>query len=472
MRHFFTGINFLFAFIAFSQQQAPVVNQTDNHHIALKPKDSTCLKDCFLKAHWEAHARTFFMSTTNEAMLKDDYAMAAGAGIGLVTQPIYGFQLGLSGYFIYNVFSSHLEKPDPTTNGTNRYEIGLFDIENPTNKNDLDRLEELYIKYSYSKSAVTIGKININTPFVNPQDGRMRPTLEEGVWLNIHESHKFGFNGGWIWEISPRSTIKWFPLANSVGVYPGGVTSKGTKSDYSGNIVGSKGLAIANVYFKPKEHVKINVWNGLFENVMNTGIIEINTETQKTNFKLYQGLLFVHQDALNNGGNADQNLSYIDKGAQSNAISAQVGIKNKKINLSLNYTHITSDGRYLMPREWGKEVFYTFMPRERNEGYGGVHAIMAKSAFQFYQNKFKTGIVAGYYKLPDVKDFRLNKYGMPSYFHINYDASYTFDKFLKGMEIKVLVAYKLNAGETYDNLKYVYNKVNLLNLNFILDFKI
>jgi hypothetical protein len=53
-----------------------------------------------------------------------------------------------------------------------------------------------------------VGKINLNTPFLNPQDGRMRPTIEEGVWLSIKESKKIGFNGGWIWKISPRSTVQ------------------------------------------------------------------------------------------------------------------------------------------------------------------------------------------------------------------------------------------------------------------------
>ena len=34
--------------------------------------------------------------------------------------------------------------------------------------------------------------MNLNTPFFNPQDGRMRPTLEEGVWASINENEKGG----------------------------------------------------------------------------------------------------------------------------------------------------------------------------------------------------------------------------------------------------------------------------------------
>lgn len=471
MKKFLLYIFSISSIYTFSQENGRG-HGADDHHIILRPKDSTCLKDCFLKAHWEVHSRTFLMSTINEGNLKDDYALASGAGIGVLTQPIYGFQVGLSGFFIYNLMSSNIQNIDPVTKLPNRYEVGLFDVENHANKKDLDRLEELYVKYNFSKSAIAIGKININTPFVNPQDGRMRPTIEEGAWLTIGESKKVGFNGGWIWEVSPRSTVQWFSMASSMGINPMGVNVDGTRSDYHENVK-SEGLGIANIYFKPKNNLKISLWNAYFQNVMNTALIEINSEaslSQRT--KMYQGLMFVHQDAINNGGNEDQQKTYINRGAQSNVISAQVGIKNKHSNTSVNYTHITGDGRYLMPREWGKEPFYTFIPRERNEGMGNVHAMMIKTSLNAFKNKLRTGLAYGYYILPDVRNYRLNKYGMPSYHQLNYDVAYSFDKFLRGLDVKFLVAYKLRDGETYDNLKYVYNKVNMMNLNLIIDFKI
>lgn len=444
----------------------------EKHHITLKQKDSVCLQDCFVKAHWEAHSRSFFMSTFNEGALKDDYALASGAGIGLLTHSIYGFQLGVSGFFIYNLLSSELHQPDSITGQMNRYELGLFDIESPKNKHDLDRLEDLYLKYNFSKSAITIGKMHINTPFINLQDGRMRPTIAEGAWLNIHESEKFGINGGWIWDVSPRSTVRWFSLGESMGVNPMGVNTNGTRSDYKDNIHTS-GMAIANIYYNPTNKLKINLWNGYLNNVMNSAMIEINAYQKLSDSKqLYQGLIYMHQDALNHGGNADQSKTYINRGSQSNIISAQLGMRNKKNNTSLNYTHITGDGRYLMPREWGRDPFYTFLQRERNEGFGNVHAIVLKTSQTMFRDKFRTGIGYGYYLLPDVKNYRLNKYGLPSYHQLNVDASYNFEKFLKGMEIRFLAMYKMNQGETYNNPRFIYNKVNVLNLNLIIDFKI
>src|SRR4051812_10852281 len=98
-------------------------------------------------------------------------------------------------------------------------------------------------------------------PFFNPQDGRMRPTFEEGVWLTIKESAKYGLSGGWLWNVTPRSTVNWYSIANSVGIYPVGVNSDGTRSGYFQNIMGSSGLAMANVYFNPAKNIKINLWN-------------------------------------------------------------------------------------------------------------------------------------------------------------------------------------------------------------------
>lgn len=473
MKHFLLSALFFLGCLLKAQDEVSNKDGVDVHHVPLNTKgDSLYLKNTILNAQWHAHIRTFLMSTTNEGELKDDYALAAGAGIGVLTKPLYGFQVGLSGFFIYNLLSSEIDQPDPQTKTSNRYELGLFDILNPSNKNDLDRLEELYLKYTLSKSSITFGKININTPFLNPQDGRMRPTLEEGIWININESKTFGFNGGWIWEISPRSTVQWFPIAQSIGINPSGVNTSGSKSDYYNNL-SSAGMFMANVYYRPNEKLKINLWNGFLENIMNTALVEINSNKNlKNNQTFYQGLMFMHQDAIRSGGNEDPNKSYIEKSAQSNIISAQVGIKNKRANTSLNYTHITGDGRYLMPREWGRDPFYTFLPRERNEGFGNVHAINIKSSFNFFKNSFTAGMGYGYYQLPDVKNYRLNKYGMPSYHHLTLDAGYRFQHFLKGMEVRMLVISKINQGETYDDLKYIYNKVNLLNFNLIIDFRI
>jgi hypothetical protein len=431
--------------------------------------DTSKFRDIFLKAKLDVNARSVYMATINDGSLKDDYALAAGIGVGVTTKSFHGFQFGVSSFVTYNLWSSNLSQLDQSTLAPNRYEIGLFDVQNLNSKNNIIRIENLFLRYGISKTTLAVGRMKLNTPFLNPQDGRMNTTMEEGAWLTMNELKKIQISGGWIWNVSPRSTTQWATAANSIGIYPVGVNENGVKSNYYGNI-NSSGVAIGNVTINPNKNIKINAWDMLIDNVMNTSMIEINTEFGKS-LKYYQGVMFIHQDAINDGGNHDQSKTYISKRSQSNSISAQIGVKNKRFNTSINYTHITGEGRYLAPREWGRDPFYTFMLREKNDGFGNVHAVTAKTAIYFFQGKMKTGLAYGYFLLPDVKDYRLNKYGMPSYHQINLDVSYSFEKFLKGFDIRFITAYKIDQGETYGNLKYIYNKVNMANISLILDFK-
>lgn len=150
-------------------------------------EDTTSLLHAFKKGQIHGHFRYYFMATDNKAGLSDYYANAIGGGIKYETAPFKRFQFGVSGFFVFNIGSSDLARPDPKTNQLNRYELGLFDVEDPTNRRDIDRLEELYLKYSWKQSHITFGKQLINTPFINLQDGRMRPTEVGGLYGEIND---------------------------------------------------------------------------------------------------------------------------------------------------------------------------------------------------------------------------------------------------------------------------------------------
>jgi hypothetical protein len=110
------------------------------------------------------------------------------------------------------------------------------------------------------------------------------------------------------------------------------------------------------------------------------------------------------------------------------------------------------------------------MPRERNEGFGDVHAFVGKFYYQPYKSSLKASVAYGLYKLPDVKQVALNKYGLPSYNQLNLELNYEFEGFLEGLEIQGLYVHKYNQGETYGNEKYMINKVNMSNYNVVLNF--
>jgi len=433
--------------------------------------DSTSILSAFRKGTFSGHFRYYFMATDNKEGLTDYYANAVGGGIKFETGKFKNFQVGVSGFFVYNIGSSDLSIPDSKTKQMNRYETGLFDIEDPSNKKDIDRLEELYIKYHFKSNHITLGKQLINTPFINLQDGRMRPTEVEGIWTEINSIKKIKLQLGYLYGISPRSTVKWFKVAESIGVYPVGVNDEGIKSAYAGNLE-SKGIFLAGITTQLNENLKLQFWNQYTENIFNSAMLQADYEYPLTqNSKLFAAAQFVRQDAVDDGGNEDPSKTYFEKGARAITFGIRLGWKNDKWETSLNYNRITADGRYLMPREWGRDPFFTFLPRERNEGLGDAHAVVGKFNYKIPKARVTTSIAFGHYELPDVTDFKLNKYGIPSYNQLNIDARYKFGGILKGLETQLLFVYKGKTGNSYGNDKYVINKVDMSLWNIVFNYQ-
>lgn len=429
-------------------------------------EDSTSFLYAFKHGKVHGNLRYFFMGTENEGHLTDAYANAAGGGLFYETAPFKGFQMGVGGYFIYNIGSSNMELMDPYTQASSRYETSLFDLEDLANKHDLDRLEELYLKYNFTKSShVSIGKQLINTPFINLQDGRMRPTEVGGIYGELFPGKKNKLEGGYLYEISPRGTVDWYSIGESMGIYPNGVNVDGSKGNYKEHIE-SNGIYLLGYTHKLPHQQSLKLWNVYVDNVFNTSMLQ--WDIKKNHFSA--GLQYTQQQAIQEGGNEDPTKTYFSPDQVARVLSAQIAYGQENWKTSVSYTRITAEGRYLMPREWGRDPFYTFMPRERNEGFGDVNAIVGKIDYQFSQLPLKSSISYGYFQLPDVKNYALNKYGMPSYTQLNIDLSYEFVNFLEGLEIQALYVHKTNQGDTYQNEKYIINKVNMSNYNLIFNF--
>jgi hypothetical protein len=138
---------------------------------------------------------------------------------------------------------------------------------------------------------------------------------------------------------------------------------------------------------------------------------------------------------------------------------------------SLNYTRIGANNRFLSPREWGKEPFYTFIPRERTEGVGDSHAFVVRGSKEFLKKRLLTELAAGYVDVPDIGNYKLNKYGTLSYDHIYARAFYTFDKTLKGFTADMIYVYKKKEGDDHGNARNVINRVNMSLFNFIVNYR-
>ena len=464
-------ISLLFGQLNLSAQHQDVGEKPDLWRGTKKVvEDSSALINYFQKGQFKGHIRAYSSVTQNKGSLTDYFANAVGGGMRYQTASFYHFDAALSGFFIFNVGSSDLAKPDKETGALNRYENQLFDMLNRADKSGIERMEELFIRYSRKKGFISLGRQLINTPFINLQDGRMRPTGIEGLVSEFKIHEKLRIDAAWIWDFSPRGTTDWFSVEKSIGLTSMGLNEDGTKGNYLNNLQ-SDGVANVGLIYSPTKTQKFQFWDTYIDNMLNTMLFQWDgTSSLNADLKLKPGIQFIYQNAIRDGGNEDQTKTYVSRDHESFTFGGTIGIQTTKWNYSINYNRITDSGRYVFPREWGREPFYTFIPRERSEGFGDVHAFVLKAGYTNQEKTFKSLLSVGYVSLPDVKTVALNKYGLPSYFQANIDLRKSFSGFLEGFETQLLLSTKIGMGETYENNRYVINKVDMIHANLIVNY--
>jgi outer membrane porin, OprD family len=441
------------------------------HTEAPQPDSAAGLTNFIRRGYFFGHVRSYWMGTNNRGALQDYHALALGAGIGYRTVRIAGHvELGMSGFFMFNVFSSDLAAPDPLTGKGSRYEVGLFNIEEPNNREDLDRLEEFYIRYYVGRaSRVTVGRQIPASPFVNPQDGRMRPTLTEGVVLEWNEWKRTRIRAEYLTRISPRSTVRWFDIGESIGLLPSGVTTDGQPSRYAGNVESSHLLMLGITQEIGK--LKVNLWETAVPGLFHTAYSRIEWhQPLHSGGEWWLGGQASRQWTMGNGGNEEARLAYIDPNHRATVFSGQAGLQLKRWTWSLNATRITAEGRFLMPREWGREPFYTFMFRERNEGLGNVSALTAGVNYKAGEH-WRWEFTAGTFRLPSVSNTRLNKYSLPSYSQLNLRTVYHFSGLPDGLDAELLFTQKLNQTGRIIEDKVAQNRVDMNLVNVIVNYR-
>lgn len=436
------------------------------------PDSLSGLGNFFRRGQLSAHGRLFWLSTDNRQPLSDYYAFGLGVGVGYQTAPIGGhIVLGGGAFFISNIFSSDLAARDPTTGQGNRYEVGLFNVANPASRGVFARLEKLYATYHFGpKAHVTVGRQLPHSPFINPQDGRLSPTFVEGIMAEWRDSSNTQIQAEFLTRIAPRSTVGWHGVGKSIGFYPVGVDTAGRPAQYAGNA--QSGYVIQLGMTKKVGLVTLQLWDTHVQNVFNlfyTRADLVWAFPKKRQWKA--GFQLARQWAVGNGGNSQPDKAYNSASSRSLTLSGQLGYQSPSWALYANATRITAEGRFLFPREWGREPFYTFLARERNEGYGDVTAL-SSNLFFTPTSRLKFEASLGYYRLPDVKNYALNKYGIPAYRQTNLGLIYRFVGLLNGFDTQVLWVIKTAVGNTYGNDRYVFNKVDMSQLNIVFNYKL
>jgi hypothetical protein len=448
-----------------------VLAQHEEHDLPHRDslKQESRLSDILRKGHLTGRFRQYNMATVNDGAPQDFHAIAFGGVLGYASARWKGVQFRMAAGFTFDLNSTTFQDPDPVTGQFSRYEIGLFDVTDPTRVEDLSYLHEFQLNY-ISKSGrhrTVFGKQELNTPFLNPQDGRMHPTLFEGLWQRSRIGKKTEVQGGWLYRVAPRGTSMWYHVEESTHVYPTGRNTLGQPSEH-GEHQRSIGIFAANVEHRIAEKISLSVWDLYVENMFNTVMAQVVAGDKDSRWSL-SGMA-LQQQTVARGSLADAELAYMPRGEDSRAFSARLRHVHGKFRWQANYTRITADGRYLMPREWGRDPFYTFLPRERNEGLGDVHAATLNLILRDLRPGLRIEVDGGAYWLPAITDARLNKYAMPSYAQYVLNTQYQFSGGWKGMAVQLLYLYKTPLYDQALTERQAFNKVDMHHVNLIINY--
>jgi hypothetical protein len=425
------------------------------------------LRSFFERGEFDLHARSFFMSTLNKKELPDFSTLGVGAGIGYRSPYYKNFRIGISGFFIFQLYEHNLV--DATSRGLgSRYELTLYDMNDPENRQDLDRLEELYIEYKNKGLGITLGRQKVHSPLLNEQDNRMRPNIFSGLMAH-YKADRLELNGGWLTGVSPRGTINWYSIEESYGVYPFGRNIYGEASGYQHNL-SSKGIGLVGVSYRTTKS-RHQLWNYYAENVFNLSFAQSDHQIPLGKNQLILGLQGFYQTAINDGGNPDPAKAYIQPGGTSYGYGLRTGLRTGHHQLSLNYLGISGQGRFLFPREWGRETFYASLPRERYEGSGGTNAYTLKYEYAVPGNSITTLTGIGMADFPGARNYALNKYGLSSYYHFVGRIDYRPKGMLEGMDIMLQAVHKRAQHPDLLKATNYLNKIDMWNLTVMVDYR-
>ncbi len=412
--------------------------------------------------------RTHFMSTINKGKLKDFSALATGGK--LKYQYYFGrhVEMGTAFYSSFNLGISDMLATDPTTGKRSRYESGLFNVQDLSQK-EIILLGEAYLKFSFKQHKLTVGRMKVETPLLNPQDGRMIPTLVQGIWYMRESGKSLEVGLGVFNQINPRATGRFYGIGESIGTLSVGRNPDGSPSGYAGN-TSSNFLAVGNLQWSPTKSISLKVSDYWADNVFHTLYVEPTYDFDIGKKTLHLSAQWIHQGRIQEGGNPDPSQRYFSNRA-ANVYGVQVSMKGKTAVVSLGYNRTDHTGRFLFPREWGREPLFTFQKRERSEGNANTHALMMTFDKQcsFHHGKLRTLLSAGRYWKAEVSTVEDNKYAMPDYSHLSLDLFYT-PKRLKNLQPELLLVYKHGNGNIPDDSTLILNKVDLLHINLVLNY--
>lgn len=441
--------------------------ETEKHLLISRENKIRRPLDFFTKGTFGGHVRASWMGTSNFGELSDYHALALGAKLAYQTAEWKGLSIGISGLFTFNVWSNKIWENDPIAKRPARLEVELFDVNRPDNRHDLDRLDELFLRWRKNHSFIQAGRITFYSPLMNAQDTRMKPYAFQGIYGEWHSKFHLILHGGYIYQFSPRGSVEWYNTAESIGIYSQGFSSDGKPGNYADHIW-SDGVAIMGATYHFKHRLKAQIWNYSILNISNTLYGRIETIGKRQKIQPVAGVEYLYQTVINHGGNSDVHKTYFEPGSEIHLGGLRMGIELNNMQLTLNGTYIGGVGRFTFPREWGREQFFATLPRGRMEGLGKAAQVNLHWRHEPIKN-FTYEISGGRTFTSGSKNYLYNKYQVPSHWNLVADVNYSFEGILKGFKTRLVYVAKL-GHEPESELRDLYYITDFHHLNLITQF--
>lgn len=401
------------------------------------------------------------MGTFHEEGLSDHWASGTAFRLHYVTSSLRGWSIGVAGQFGYALAMSDLEGVDQLTGQRARFELHMFDIEDPTNRKDFDRLENLTLNKTWKRGAVMFGRFSFDSPFVNGQDSRLKANAFSGLtgrfFLDKHFKHTL--TAAAITGISPRGTVRWFGLGEGLGLLDNGLRPDGQHADYEHHTT-THGLFILGYQHHGKTQ-ESELWYYHADRIFNHTYLRTTRDFGKNN-AWNLGLEGLIQSKLGDGGNADYSKRYYFNDDPAVLVGGRIHHTTGKFGYELAGLISVGNGTYLFPREWGRERFFTSVPRARVEGLG---------RFQEYAVQFdacptarvKTFLTMAYVNVDDAEHPLHNKYQLIDHYLINGEVRVQGSKILENCDFRFIAAahYPAKGDFTAQDLYYKAQFIHL-----------
>jgi hypothetical protein len=290
----------------------------------------------------------------------------------------------------------------------------------------------------------------------------MKPFAHRGAWAHLNFDSKHEVNLGWLDGVSPRSTTEWFALDEAIGLFYNGFQPNGDIAEYH-EFYPSSGIGILNYNFR-RENFQLIFYDFFMDKVMNTIWTEIGYDLADFHF----GIQYVYQNPFSYSEDLAYSHRYVQFKENGQVLSSQLSWENYGFNLALAYTHAFDSGRFLFPKELGRDRFFTSIPRSRLEGLGNIDVFTLKAEYHLPKPDLYLGVEMQQLQGPETGNFEFNKYNVDESFQVNSHLSYHAHGFLEGLSFDVLWIYKKNKN--YTDAQSIFNKSNFNQLNFVTNF--